>query len=163
MKNYCFQCMPSKFHAARQTRMSLKASFRSVLLNKVPGPYWLTKAWISSTEQYDSEYVLESMKSLMLRPIGAERWWMTCHPPSCLGTGPNPEVQKLLSRGVGNGPKFILLHILFECCIRPLMYRCKFFCQVSKLWAITTNHITMLQVIDKLLNKGFVGVISLIT
>ena len=44
------------------------------------------------------------MKLLMLRPIGAERWQMTCHPPLCLGTSPNPEVQKLL-KGDENGPK----------------------------------------------------------
>ena len=30
---------------------------------------------------------------------------MTRHPPSCLDTSLNPEVQKLLEGGVENGPK----------------------------------------------------------
>ena len=44
------------------------------------------------------------MKSLMLRPAGADRWWITRHPPSFLGINPMPDERKLWSGGTGNGP-----------------------------------------------------------
>ena len=35
--------------------ISLKASFKSILLSKVPGPNLLIKSYASSMEQYDKE------------------------------------------------------------------------------------------------------------
>ena len=44
-------------------------------------------------EQYVKEYVKSSIKSLIIRPSGAERWYMICQPPSCFGITPSPDVQ----------------------------------------------------------------------
>ena len=61
--------------------------------------------YASSIEQYDNEYVSESIKSLMLWVVGADKWYIIRQPPSCFGTNPNPNVGKLGSGGVGKGPK----------------------------------------------------------
>ena len=45
----------------------------SILLSKAPRPSLLIIVYASSTVQYESVYVLESIKLLILDPAGAER------------------------------------------------------------------------------------------
>ena len=68
--------------------------------SKAPGPNLFIIVYASSIEQYVKEYVQGSMKSLILRPSGAERWYMIRQPPSCFGITPSPDVRKFFKGGV---------------------------------------------------------------
>ena len=59
-----------------------------------PGPDLFIIEYASSIEQYIKEYVKGSMKSLILRPSVAERWYMIRQPPSCFGIAPSRDAQK---------------------------------------------------------------------
>ena len=65
--------IPSKFQSYCRTGINLNTFFRSILLSNVPHPSLLITVYASSTVQYESVYVLESIKSLILDLAGAER------------------------------------------------------------------------------------------
>ena len=68
-----------------------KARFKSILARRVPRPSCceIFTAWSMVVYLRVTDY--GSMKSLMLRPSGAERCVITRNEPSCFGTTPSPE------------------------------------------------------------------------
>ena len=136
-----------------------RASLRSILQSKAPGPNLFIIGYASSIEQYVKEYVKGSMKSLILKPSGAERWYMICQPPSCYGiilmyeNFPNGSLK--MSKSSSSFTLFLI------CCInstRLLMSRGQIVCQMGKLGSSITNIASKLQVVNKLYNKYFVRI-----
>ena len=74
----CFHNIKNKIQSEGCTGIRQKASFRSILLSEAPGSNLFIIVYASSIEQYVKEHVKGSIKSLILRPPGAERWYMIC-------------------------------------------------------------------------------------
>ena len=119
-----YQCKlsVSNIFQASSNQMIIKGSSKKYLsdqsfLSKPPGPNLFMIVCVSSIEQYFKDYNTGSMKSLMLKPSGAETWYMIHPPPSCFGTTPSPEVQEFSNRGFERSQNASSFTLLLKCYI----------------------------------------------